>query len=75
MKYRCPTCKKNFDNTADRQEFFPFCSSRCKLVDLGSWLNSEYKIAESPVNSVNQDVPLRQTGKNNTPSEDSEANH
>jgi len=25
------------------ERFFPFCSRRCKLVDLGAWLDAEYK--------------------------------
>jgi endogenous inhibitor of DNA gyrase (YacG/DUF329 family) len=36
---KCPTCKK-MGNWFD-QSFGPFCSRRCKLVDLGKWLNEE----------------------------------
>ena len=25
-------------------KFFPFCSQRCKLIDMGAWFDSEYKI-------------------------------
>jgi endogenous inhibitor of DNA gyrase (YacG/DUF329 family) len=40
----CPTCGKP-------NEFFgdpvgPFCSVRCQMVDLGKWMNEEYKISE-----------------------------
>jgi len=28
---------------------FPFCSRRCRLVDLGLWLNGHYRIPGSPV--------------------------
>src|SRR3954466_2634375 len=41
---KCPTCRKEghwFDGP-----YGPFCSKRCKLVDLGKWLNEENKIAE-----------------------------
>ena len=24
--------------------FYPFCSRRCKLIDLGAWLNADYKV-------------------------------
>lgn len=37
----CPTCKKA---VGKEQETFPFCSQRCKLVDLGSWLEGRYVI-------------------------------
>ena len=38
----CPTCKK--PSGQDGNKFFPFCSERCQLVDLGKWLNEEYRI-------------------------------
>jgi uncharacterized protein len=40
-KFRCPTCGKPADYDG---RFFPFCSERCKLVDLGRWFNEEYSI-------------------------------
>jgi len=44
---RCPTCGNPVDY-ARRKEFpqFPFCSRRCKLIDLGKWLNEEYRIGD-----------------------------
>ena len=41
---KCPTCKQSgnwFDGS-----YGPFCSKRCKLVDLGKWLNEEPCISE-----------------------------
>ena len=40
---RCPTCRKR-GNWLDGK-FAPFCSHRCKLIDLGGWLNAEHVIA------------------------------
>lgn len=37
----CPTCKKAVEKDG---EAFPFCSQRCKLVDLGGWLEGRYVI-------------------------------
>lgn len=37
----CPTCKTPVD---DRVEDFPFCSARCKTIDLGRWFNEDYKV-------------------------------
>jgi len=41
----CPTCKKPVEAAgAD----FPFCSDRCRVIDLGKWASGEYRIA-SPI--------------------------
>jgi uncharacterized protein len=41
---RCPTCKKPVDATP-RNQFRPFCSERCRMVDLGTWAAEEYRVA------------------------------
>jgi endogenous inhibitor of DNA gyrase (YacG/DUF329 family) len=41
---KCPTCKKSGDWLAGK--FGPFCSKRCKLVDLGKWFSGEQAISE-----------------------------
>ena len=43
---KCPICGKKvrFDPQKDLPANFPFCSKRCKLVDLGKWLNEEYTV-------------------------------
>ncbi len=41
---KCPTCKKPGDWFA--AEFGPFCSKRCRLVDLGKWLSEENVISD-----------------------------
>lgn len=41
---KCPTCKKTGDWMAEK--FKPFCSERCKLVDLGKWFRGEHVISE-----------------------------
>lgn len=43
---RCPTCKKAI--AADQPEFRPFCSKRCKLIDLGKWLDGSYAVPGEP---------------------------
>src|SRR2546429_8968249 len=45
LKLRCPTCKKLVKNTDSE---FPFCSERCRLIDLGKWASGGYVIL-SPV--------------------------
>jgi uncharacterized protein len=40
---KCPICKKPLtDQTPDTLR--PFCSDRCKLIDLGRWLDGSYQI-------------------------------
>ena len=44
---QCPTCKKLVPEPGPHEElpkFFPFCSDRCKLIDLGRWLDGKYQI-------------------------------
>jgi len=44
----CPLCKRPVEilrrKPSSRSRFFPFCSQRCKLIDLGAWLDAEYRI-------------------------------
>lgn len=43
MKLRCPICKAPTDSEKDAE--FPFCSERCRLLDLGNWATEKYKVA------------------------------
>jgi len=38
----CPTCKRRIE--WEDNPFRPFCSERCKLVDLGKWISEEYRV-------------------------------
>jgi len=52
LKLSCPICKKSVQrNNPD----FPFCSERCRLIDLGKWASGEYVIS-SPVRDVSDSV-------------------
>ena len=39
----CPTCQQK--GPWSGKPYSPFCSERCKMVDLGKWLGEEYRIA------------------------------
>jgi len=39
---KCPICKKEVTSETD---FFPFCSERCKIIDLGNWASEKYVIS------------------------------
>jgi len=41
----CPICKTVVDDVPDDYAFRPFCSSRCKTIDLGNWLDEKYRIS------------------------------
>ena len=41
----CPTCRKV---VLASSEDFPFCSDRCRILDLGKWASGEYKVS-SPI--------------------------
>ena len=38
----CPVCKE--ETAWEGNPYRPFCSERCKLIDLGAWADGEYKI-------------------------------
>ena len=42
--HKCPACGKILTPGND-YPWKPFCSERCKLIDLGSWLNGDMSIA------------------------------
>ncbi len=47
----CPICDEPAPQ--DGNKAFPFCSSRCRLLDLGKWLDGDYRI---PGNEVPPDA-------------------
>ena len=52
VKLRCPICKKAVAKTATD---YPFCSERCRTVDLGKWASGAYVIS-SPVSDAEQGI-------------------
>lgn len=48
----CPTCKKKVAWCAE-SPYRPFCSERCKLIDLGAWASGDYAL---PVNDPMMNV-------------------
>ncbi len=41
---KCPVCKK--ETAWGDNPFRPFCSERCRLIDLGKWAAEEYRIPD-----------------------------
>jgi endogenous inhibitor of DNA gyrase (YacG/DUF329 family) len=41
----CPHCGKEHQWDTSNP-YRPFCSERCKLIDLGKWANEEYRVEQ-----------------------------
>jgi uncharacterized protein len=56
----CPVCRKEARGRIENSAF-PFCSARCKLVDLGSWLDGAYRVPtdEAPLGIDGSDESKR----------------
>lgn len=39
---RCPICERTFD--IQQSTTMPFCSDRCRQIDLGRWLGEKYSV-------------------------------
>jgi hypothetical protein len=50
---RCPICKKTV-KASDPE--FPFCSERCRLLDLGKWASGGY-VVSSPITDTSDETP------------------
>jgi uncharacterized protein len=55
LKLHCPICQKSVKST---DPDFPFCSDRCRVIDLGKWASGGYVIS-SPVSDSEE--PIRDT--------------
>jgi endogenous inhibitor of DNA gyrase (YacG/DUF329 family) len=53
MIVKCPTCGRKVEWSTNNR-FRPFCSSRCKLIDLGAWLDEKMVISEN--NSTGEEI-------------------
>jgi endogenous inhibitor of DNA gyrase (YacG/DUF329 family) len=60
----CPICKKPVaDDEPDKPTNYPFCSQRCKLIDLGRWLGGKYQIPVSSSDDPTEPHPKEQSGE------------
>ncbi len=51
----CPTCGMEMEWDTNNR-FRPFCSERCKLIDLGKWANEEYRVEQRERDSGNHET-------------------
>jgi len=48
--FRCPTCNRPVEWNPNSQ-WRPFCSERCKLIDLGAWASERHVISDEAKNT------------------------
>lgn len=51
---KCPSCGKEVEYTDN--EFRPFCSERCKLLDFGAWVDEEYSLPSETSSLTEEDI-------------------
>ena len=62
---KCPTCNRQVE--WQDNPFRPFCSERCKLLDLGNWVSDEYRVPgkavlEEPIEDDDEQGRLERSG-------------
>ena len=64
IRVQCPICQRLMEGAGPEQwPEFPFCSPRCRLIDLGRWLNGSYGLPtgaegeEAPAEDAETDAP------------------
>ncbi len=63
---KCPKCGKNTEYNAN--EFRPFCSERCQLLDFGAWADEEYNLPSETSSMTDEEIDeiekaLKEQGK------------
>lgn len=53
---KCPECGKTTEYSSVN-EYRPFCSERCKLIDLGEWIEGRYSIESEENDHMSESLP------------------
>ena len=53
---KCPKCGKKAEYNGN--EFRPFCSERCKLIDFGAWVDGEYTLPTRETSLSEEDLDM-----------------
>jgi endogenous inhibitor of DNA gyrase (YacG/DUF329 family) len=64
---RCPICKRDFDPA--QSSAGPFCSERCRTIDLGRWLDESYTLPLMPDPEDDETAPESASNGNGAPPE------
>jgi len=59
----CPICQKPVALRAENNPSYPFCSRRCRAVDLGRWLGEEYRVPDRQMDEQEDELPPGYPGR------------
>ena len=62
VRIKCPSCSRIVDGRPEELPFRPFCSERCRSIDLGNWLDAAYRIS-APVEEEDLDEGMPTEGE------------
>jgi endogenous inhibitor of DNA gyrase (YacG/DUF329 family) len=55
MKHHCEICGTAMPGPSNEWPDYPFCSPRCRKIDLGRWLGEKYRISGDPIEDLSTD--------------------
>jgi endogenous inhibitor of DNA gyrase (YacG/DUF329 family) len=53
---KCPTCKRPVE-WSQESVYRPFCSDRCRLIDLGAWFGEQHRIPDESATAADELPP------------------
>lgn len=56
VKFKCPICGKSVDSKHPNS---PFCSDRCRILDLGNWASEKYAIPSNVTTELDESEEAR----------------
>ncbi|PZN29267.1 MAG: DNA gyrase inhibitor YacG [Proteobacteria bacterium] len=63
----CPTCNRPVE-WSEKSPYRPFCSERCKLIDLGAWASEQHTIPGEPLGDGQPEDPDHEPPNGSDPS-------
>lgn len=61
-RHVCPGCRREFEVDTAARASLPFCSKRCRWVDLARWMNEEYAISRPMTEDESASAAWREWG-------------
>ena len=62
LEVKCPIC--NTPTPYEGNEYRPFCSERCKLLDFGGWVDEDYKLPVEETSMTEEDIAAIERAQN-----------